>query len=410
MAHILISGAGVAGPALALLLVRAGHQVSLIERASGLRLGGQAVDLRGAGRTVVEAMGLMPAVRALALRQRGMSWVDARGRARARMGVDAFAGEGFISEIEILRGDLAQIMYDATRQAVQYEFGNSVVELRQDDQGVDVAFESGPRRRFDLVVGADGLASTTRRLEFGEGGMRSLGCLIAWFTAPDPGDLDGWYEMYLARGGRNASLRPGRLPGEAKAALGLRIAPGTAFPSGRDEQRSLLRSRFAGLGWRVPELLSAAESADDFAFAEIGQVHLPSWSRGRVVLLGDAAASPSPLTGLGTSVALVQAYVLAGELAAAGGDHRRAFARYEQVCRPYVDRAQEMPPGGAAGFAPMSEAMIRLQTLSMRLATRWPMRPMLQKQFGKAADVVLPDYDLVATARRSVPPAGPVGR
>ena len=134
------------------------------------------------------------------------------------------------------------------------------------------------------------------------------------------------------------------------------------------------------------------ESATDFSFAEIGQLHLPSWSSGRVALIGDAGASPSPLTGLGTSVALVQAYVLAGELAAAGDDQRKALARFEEICRPYVTSAQELPPGGASGFAPNSSLMIKLQILSMRMATHWPIRPLLEKQFGKAADLVLPTY------------------
>ena len=399
MATILISGAGIAGPALAYFLAGSGHEVTVVERAADLRKGGQAVDLRGAGRTVVDRMGLMSPVRSMMLRQEGMSWVDARGRARARMGVDAFDGEGFISEIEILRGDLTQVLFDATRRDVTYAFGDTVTDLQQDDGGVDVTFAATAPRRFDLVVGADGLSSLTRRLAFGDVGLRSLGCVLAWFTAPDPGDLDGWYEMYLARGGRNSSIRPGRLPGEAKASFGLRIPAGMSLPARREEQQGLLRSRFAGLGWRVPELLSAMESADDFAFSEIGQVDLPSWSSGRVALLGDAAASPSPLTGLGTSVALVQAYVLAGELAASVGDHGRAFARYEAVCRPYVTTAQQMPPGGAAGFAPMSEFMIRLQSLSMRMATHWPVRPLLAKQFAKAGGMELPHYD--ATARRT---------
>lgn len=198
--------------------------------------------------------------------------------------------------------------------------------------------------------------------------------------------------MYPAGRGRVASIRPGRLAGEAKASLGLRVDPGAALPIGRAEQQALLRNRFDGSGWRVSELLTAMDGATDFSFAEVAQIHLPTWSSGRVVLIGDAAASPSPLTGLGTSVALVQAYVLAGELAATAGDHRRAFAAWEDTCRPYVTTAQQLPPGGAAGFAPSSELMIRLQVLSMRMATRWPVRPLLQRQFGKADSLVLPIY------------------
>lgn len=391
MANILISGAGIAGPSAAFWLSGSGHRVTVVERAAGFRLGGQAVDLRGAGRTVVERMGLLPAVRALALRQQGMSWVDERGRVQARMGVDAFDGEGFISELEILRGDLASVLFDATRDTVDYVFDDTITELTQDVDGVDVSFARTKRQRFDLVIGGDGLGSVVRKLAFGNG-KQSLGCLISWFTAPDPGDLDGWYEMFLAGKGRNASIRPGRRAGEAKASLGLRMPAGTPLPTGRQEQKELLARRFEGVGWRVPELIAAMETATDVASAELGQIHLPTWSQGRVALIGDAAASPSPLTGLGTSVALIQAYVLAGELISAGGDHRRAFTRYEQVCRPYVTSAQELPPGGAAGFAPNSKLAIRLQTLGMRYATRWPMRPVLEKQFGKAADLTLPSY------------------
>jgi 2-polyprenyl-6-methoxyphenol hydroxylase-like FAD-dependent oxidoreductase len=392
MANILVSGAGIAGPTIALWLARSGNTVTVIERADDLRLGGQAVDLRGAGRTVIERAGLMPAVTRVRLQQQGMSWVDRRGRVRARMGVDAFGGEGFISEVEVLRGDLAEVLYQATRDGVAYVFGDSITALSQDEDGVDVTFERTAPRRFDLVVGADGLGSVVRRLAFGEGGKKSLGCLIAWFTAPDPGDLDGWYAMHLPGGGRVASIRPGRLAGEAKASLGLRVDPADALPTRRDDQRALLRRRFEGCGWRVPELLAAMETATDFSFSEIGQLHLPSWSSGRVALIGDAGASPSPLTGLGTSVALVQAYVLAGELTAAGGDHRRAFDRWEQLCRPYVASAQDLPPGGAAGFAPKSQLAITMQLLSMRMAQRWPVRPLLEKQFNKAADLRLPIY------------------
>jgi 2-polyprenyl-6-methoxyphenol hydroxylase-like FAD-dependent oxidoreductase len=136
--------------------------------------------------------------------------------------------------------------------------------------------------------------------------------------------------------------------------------------------------------------------ADDFVLDSMAQVHLPAWSRGRVVLLGDAAWSPTPLTGLGTSLALVGAYVLAGELAAAGGDHAVALPRYEQALRSYVRAAQKLPPGGVRGYAPMSALDIRLRSASMRWMTRWPLRPLIAKQFAKAGDIVLPAYDMAA--------------
>ncbi len=396
MANILISGAGIAGPALAYWLSTSGHDVTVVERADAVRPGGQAVDLRGAGRTVIERMGVMDRVRSVALDQRGVAWVDARGRVTARMPVDAFAGEGIISEIEVLRDDLADVLHDATRARVEYVFGDTVTDLRQDDDGVDVTFEHAPPRRFALVVGADGLYSPIRRLAFGaDAGLHPLGCAMAWFSAP-PTDLDGWYLMHNAPGGRVASLRPGRTQAASKAGLGLRVDPGSTLPRDVDGQRALLSRAFAGVGWKAPMLVDAMATASDFAFTAVAQVRLPRWSRGRVALVGDAAACPTPLTGLGTSVALVQAYVLAGELARAGGergaDFSAAFERYEHVARPYITTAQQLPPGGVNGYAPRSALAIRLRTASMRAMTHWPMRPILERQFAKAGDIALPDY------------------
>ncbi len=392
MANILISGAGIAGPALAYWLSTSGHDVTVVERADAVRPGGQAVDLRGAGRTVIERMGVMDRVRSVALDQRGVAWVDARGRVTARMPVDAFAGEGIISEIEVLRDDLADVLHDATRARVEYVFCDTVTDLRQDDDGVDVTFEHAPPRRFALVVGADGLYSPIRRLAFGaDAGLHPLGCAMAWFSAP-PTDLDGWYLMHNAPGGRVASLRPGRTQAASKAGLGLRVDPGSALPRDVDGQRALLSRAFAGVGWKAPMLVDAMATASDFAFTAVAQVRLPRWSRGRVALVGDAAACPTPLTGLGTSVALVQAYVLAGELAKARGDHRAAFESYEALARPYVTTAQQLPPGGVNGYAPRSAVAIRLRTASMRAMTHWPMRPILERQFAKAGDIALPDY------------------
>ncbi len=151
-----------------------------------------------------------------------------------------------------------------------------------------------------------------------------------------------------------------------------------------------MAQRFAGVGWETPRLLRAMRSSPDFFFDSMGQVRLDHWTRGRVALLGDAGYCATPLTGLGTSLALVGAYVLAGELAASGGDHRIAFRRYDEVMRPYVRQAQQLPPGGASGFAPSGRLGIRLRDLSMRQMTRRPMRKLLAAQFAKAGDIALP--------------------
>lgn len=392
--EVLVSGAGIAGPALAYWLRRAGFAVTVVERAPAPRPGGQAVDLRGAGRTVITRMGLMDPALALRVEQRGFALVNAAGRVLATLSADAFGGEGIVSEIEILRGDLGRLLFEATRSEVDYLFDDTITGLEQDEAGVAVTFERSGPRRFGLVVGADGLESVVRTLAFGTeaDALHHLGLYTAWFTAEDDLDLDAWFQMYNAPGGLVASARPGREPGEIKASLSFRSAPIIYDPRDRAAQRALVADRLTGAGWRVPRLLHAMRTAPDFAFGPVGQVRLDSWSRGRVALVGDAGYCPTPLTGLGTSLALVGAYVLAGELAAAGGDHRVAFDNYDRVLRPHVTEAQKLPPGGVSGYAPSNRFAIRMRAASMRSMTRWPMRAIVAKEFTKAQNIALPDY------------------
>ncbi len=286
------------------------------------------------------------------------------------------------------------MLYDATLPDTEYLFDDTITGIDQDDQGVMVTFETAAPRRFGLVIGADGLHSVVRGMVFGSESecVRPLDCYTSWFTAPGADDLDDWFLMHHAPGGLVASLRPGRLPGESKAGLSFRSGPIDHDRRDTAAQRELIAERFAGVGWKVPWLLDAMRTAPDFAFDQVGQVTLDRWSRGRVALLGDAGYCPSPLTGLGTSLALVGAYVLAGELAAANGDHRIAFARYEEVMRPYIASGQELPPMGVDGYAPNSRFRIRLMRASIRWMTRWPIRRIAAKQFAKAGDIVLPDY------------------
>ncbi|GHG96040.1 FAD-dependent monooxygenase [Streptomyces rubradiris] len=399
--EILICGAGIAGPALAYWLRRGGSRATIVERAPEPRPGGQTVDLRGAGRTVIERMGLMDRARAESVDQRGLALVDASGRTTARVPADSFGGEGIVSEIEILRGDLAHLLYEATLPDTEYLFDDTVTGIAQDADAVTVTFEKAAPRRFGLVVGADGPHSVVRALAFGpeQEFVHPLGLYTAWFTATDDLDLDGWYLMHNAPGGLVASARPGRLPGEIKVGLSFRSAPIAYDRRDVAAQQALVAQRFAGVGWETPRLLRAMRAAPDFFFDSMGQVRLDRWSRGRVALLGDAGYCATPLTGLGTSLALVGAYVLAGELAAAEGDHRIAFRRYDEVMRPYVSQAQQLPPGGASGFAPSGRLGIRLRDLSMRQMTRWPMRNLLAAQFAKAGDIALPEYGLAADIR-----------
>ncbi|GAA4539111.1 FAD-dependent monooxygenase [Pseudonocardia xishanensis] len=384
----LVSGAGIAGPTLAYWLVRQGFTVTVVESAPGPRPGGQTVDLRGAGRTIIERMGLMPAVRAACMEQEGLAYVDAEGHHLAEMRVADLGGDGIVSELEILRGDLARILLDATTDC-EYLFGTRVTAL---DDGT-ATLSDGTVREFDVIVGADGPHSGIRRLAFGpeERFVRPIGGYTAWFTAPDPVGLEGWYRMYNEPG-RVASARPDSVPGRAKAGLSFLSEPLEYDRRDVAAQKALVAERMAGMGWRTPQLVEGMHAADDFYLDLVAQVRMDHWTTGRVALVGDAGYCPSPLTGLGTSLALVGAYVLAGEL----GRHdsvAEAFAAYEERMRPYVAQAQELPPGGIRGYAPPTHRAIRRGIVMMRLMVSRPLRGLTKRLFfSKAEAIDLPDY------------------
>lgn len=397
---VLISGAGIAGPSLAHWLTRSGYRVVVVELADGIRPGGQTVDLRGAGRAVVERMGLLDQMRARSLDQRGVAWVKADGTRRAEMPVTAFHGNGLVSQLEILRGDLTDVLYQATAAETDYRFGTRITALEQSEESVTATLSDGTTVRADLVVGADGPHSAVRRLAFGpeEEFVKPLGGYNAWFTAPDTVGLDGWYLMYQAPGGLNASLRPSHDPALAKAGL--------AFRSGRlsydrrdlDAQRELLAARFTGAGWQCDALVAAAREADDFYCDAFTQVHMDSWCSGRVALVGDAGYCASPLSGMGTSLALVGAYVLAGELTS--GPLPAALDRYQQVMRPYVDRCQDLP-NTIDRYLPNSAADIAITAMAMKYMQRWPLRPIAERKWFTTAEAIdLPDYPTAPSSAR----------
>lgn len=390
--RVLISGASIAGPAAALLFARQGHRVTIVERAPSLRAGGQTVDLRGAGRTVIDRLGLGPATTERLLDQRGLVKVDGRGRRGASMPVEAFGGNGVVSTHEILRGDLAEVLVDAVPDDVEYLWDDTVTAIEQDGSAARVTFEKAPVREFDLVIGADGLGSAVRRAAFGPdaAALDPIGLRYAWFTASIDEDTRGWYLMHTARRGRVVSVRPSRTDGTVKAGLAIRGTDPSRL--GREEQFALFEREFADIGWVAPQLLGAMRTADDWAYQDLAQVKLDGWTRGRVALVGDAGYCPTPLTGLGTTLALVGAYVLAGELGRADGDVPRALARYDAVMRPFVTKAQELPPGSPAGFAPMGRIGVALGDLTYRTAMTWPMRLIWAAQFAKADGIDLPAY------------------
>ena len=392
--NILISGASVAGPTLAYWLHRHGCTSTIVERAPALRPGGHAIDLRGPASDVAEAMGIMDAVREAGIGTLGMNYVDATGKRLASMPVDLFDGHAVVAEIEILRGDLTKILYEATRHDTEYLFGDRITSITSHDTGVDVTFEHAEPRTFDLVIGADGVHSGVRALVFGPESefVDHLGYYMAYFTTPPLVELNGWEQFFNAPGGRMAALRPGH--GTDMTALFGFESP-LLDHGHRDvaKQKQAVAKAFEDVGWQVPAMLAAMADAPDFYFDTVCQIKMATWSKDRVALLGDAAYCPSPIAGAGTPLAMVGAYVLAGELAAAKGDHRRAFANYETELRPYVAQKQELPPGGPRGAMPRTRHGIWLRNLMTRALPHLPGKSLIAKQIAKPPAIQLKPYD-----------------
>lgn len=338
---VLISGASIAGPALASWLHRLGFTPVVVESAPAPRPGGHAIDVRGAALRVLRAMGLAEAAQARRTCMRGVSELDAEGNELWRSEEFTISGGSFhLDAIEILRNDLSEILVRGLPSGVETIYGDSVEALAQDADGVSVSFRSGARRRFDFVVGADGLGSATRRLVFGPDDqfIHPFHFALAPFSAPNMIGLEDWQLSYRdGTGSCTVYTAPGN--------KSLRVSFGFAakfedIPADRPGQIALVRENCAHMRWKAPELLDAMEDAPDFYLGSFAQVKMPHWTRGRVALVGDAAYCPSPYTGQGTSLAIVGAYVLAHELSRTPLDHAAAFSRYEARMRPFVDANQ----------------------------------------------------------------------
>ncbi|WP_405145710.1 FAD-dependent monooxygenase [Nocardia salmonicida] len=397
--HVLVSGGGIAGNAVALQLLRNGIRTTVVERAAVPRPGGQAVDLRGPSKEAAQRMGLMAGIAEYQLDERGMSYIDGDGKIYARMAMEDFDGQGAVAEIEITRGDLNQVLLDALATAdngrLDYRYGEWIDKIAQDDAGVDVTFASGSTERFDLVIGADGIHSATRRLVFGpeEKFSTNLGGYGAFFTMPKPADVEpGWFSMRLVPGAM-LGIRPDGDPATAKAIITMRTEVDPALRRDPDAQRALITETIGDAGWHAPAVLAAMDSTPDFYFDEIARVDVPELSIGRVTLIGDAGYCGSPLTGMGTAMAIVGAYVLAAEIAATPDDLAGAQQRYQDKISPFLDKAKEIPGGGMAMMIPKSPLLTRLAKANVRLMMSRPMRPLTKKIFfGHTEEFALPTY------------------
>ena len=360
--RILISGASIAGLTLAHWLARHGFRPVVVERAAALRTGGNGVDVRGRAGEVAERTGIMPRVRALTADVLGIKFVDAADRAVARVDMRTLDP----SSVEIMRGDLVALLREVTDAEIL--FGDSIRGLEQDDDGVTVTFEKAPARRFDLVAGADGMHSHVRRLAFGaeDEFVRHKNHYFAFADADAALGEDRWVTMFSTPGRMAGIYRSGN-HAQAKAYFAFRSAPLDYDHRDPSVHKRLVGDAFRDqTSWRTRELLDSALADPDFYFDACAQVHMTSWSAGRVVLVGDAAWCPSPASGAGAELALVGAYHLAGELAAARGDHQAAFTRYDAALRPLVATRQKIGPNLRL-MVPRTEAGRHVRNALVRL-------------------------------------------
>lgn len=379
MTTVLISGASVAGPALAYWLDRYGFSVTVVERSPALRPGGQAVDFKGAThRRVLTEMGILDEVHRRQTGRTDLDIVDERGKRLAVLSGDFTGGD-----VEILRGDLAAILYERTAAGCEYVFGDRITALLDTGDRVEVTFEHGEPRSFDLVIGADGIHSAVRRLAFGsdERYVEHLGYYYA-VAGGSPTSADA------------GERRTGRMynePGLMATEGGPKAPQLFVFASDPidydrtdvEEQRRILTDAFAGAGWEVPRLL--ADLPDDLYLDAIARVRMDSYVAGRVALLGDAAYA-NTLGGFGTGLAVVGAYVLAGELAS--GNHQAALRRYDELMHGYAKVARKGNAGSV--LAPRTRLGLRMRNWMLRFSA--PMRLMLALTDRYATDIELPDY------------------
>jgi 2-polyprenyl-6-methoxyphenol hydroxylase-like FAD-dependent oxidoreductase len=411
--RVLISGAGVAGPALAYWLARWGYETVVVERASSLREGGQAVDFRGpVHRAVLERMGIWDAIHERRTTPGALLLVDTDDDVRATLPESMLSGD-----VEVLRGDLSRILYERTSGATDYRFGDRIVGIDDRGDSVAVEFAHAPAESFDFVVGADGLHSGVRALGMADEAdvVRHHGYRIASFATPN----------LLGRlGGASSFCDPGR--GACLTALsatrGRALLVSTGGPMTGDErdpreQKRAIAERFAGMGWNVPQVLEYLPDAPDLYVDAIATVHLSRYSKGRIALLGDAAWGGT-LGGQGTSLAIVGAYVFAHELARSrlGDDPSPAFARYEDKMRPYAAGCQKGAMRTGQFLAPATRFGVWMRNVMYGALTSRMLGGTFERIVRAAAsDFDLPDYDALppvspsprrASATRSIPEPG----
>ena len=390
---VLISGASIAGPALAYWLGRYGFRPTIVEIAPALRTGGNAVDFRGPLHMgVLGRMGVVEALREAQTGGTEMRFVDEAGATLMRWPAGLAGGD-----LEVLRGDLARILCAAGGDRTEYLFGDHIAEMRDTAGGVEVTFAGGRQRRFDLVIGADGVHSAVRRLAFGpeDRFVKHLGYYVAGWDVPNEWDQPRGLLLHNAPGRMMGVGGDHRDPARAFTFAAFAAPRLTYDRHDPAAIKQILRDQFAGMGWLTPRLLSFLDTAPDLYFDQICRVDNPAWTRGRTALVGDAACGAT-IGGQGNGTAIVAAYVLAGELAAAGGDHRVAFPNYERRIRRFARGTQKGGDTTGRFLAPKTARGIRLRNALNN--QQWFLDLTFKIAADRSANLALPDYESLATS------------
>ena len=366
---ILISGAGIAGPALAYWLKRAGFAPTLIEHAPAMRSGGYVIDFWGLGYDIAERMALLPAILREGYRIHEMRIVDNAGQRISGFGTKVFVELTAGRYVTISRSALSRLLFSAIADKTETIFGDEIVALAERHDHVAVQLESGGERRFDLVIGADGLHSAVRRLAFGPQDRfeKRLGYVVAAFEAH--GYQPRTEDVYVTHSEPSRMVGRVSLRDDKTLVLFVLVDDDGMPMHDLAAQKALLRKRFGGDGWwECPRILEALDMAPDLYFDRVSQIHMPQWTLGRVALVGDAAYCVSLVAGQGSALAMTGAYVLAGEFARAEGRHDEAFANYEKVLRHFIDRKQQGAERFASAFAPKTRHGVWFRNLVIKAA------------------------------------------
>jgi 2-polyprenyl-6-methoxyphenol hydroxylase-like FAD-dependent oxidoreductase len=368
---IAISGAGIAGPTLAWWLRHYGHEPVLIEAAPTLRNGGYIIDFWGSGFDVAERMGLRHAVVEAGYRVSEVRAVSNSGRRITGLGFDLFADAVGDRYVSLPRGDLAALIH-ASLEGVETVLGDSIDAIEEGSGGARVHLKSGRARDVDFVVGADGLHSAVREIAFGPERRfeKYLGYCVAAFRAEGYRPRDPLVYVSRTRAGRQIARFARRDDSTLIFMIWREKRPGDVLASD-DAMRAAIRRRFADFGWEAPAVLAAMEKTGTVYADRVSQIRMERWTKGRAALVGDAAGAVSLLAGEGSSLAMTEAYVLAGEIARAGKDTAAAFAAYEARMQGLVRRRQDAAIGFARWFAPRTSIGVALRNLGM-MALSYP--------------------------------------